>query len=84
MLRAYVGIISCHGLELLLPEQEHVADSLSQRIYNDRSHRAACCWAVLGEVAAWEVSRQLAMGNPLDALVTLDQAAVQLGPILPA
>ena len=83
MLKSFVGIATLHGLEAFLPEHEHVVRFLSRRTRREAYRRAVCYWAVLPEEAAWEVRRQMDLGEPFTALQILDRTATDLGAILP-
>lgn len=83
MLTAYVGIATPHGLEVFVPEHDHVVRFLARRARRESLRRAACYWAVLPEDAVREVTRLLEIGEPYEALLTLDRSAAELGPILP-
>jgi hypothetical protein len=84
MLKSFVGIATRHGLEVFLPEHEHVVRFLTRRVRREALRRAVCYWAVLPDEAAWEVRRQMDLGEAYIALLLLDHAATELGPILPA
>jgi hypothetical protein len=80
MINSYVGIASQEGLEVFVPEHEHVVRFLARRA--GRRH-AACYWAVMPEEAAAEVRRLLDLGEPYEALLALNLVATQIGPLLP-
>ena len=84
MLKSYVVIATQAGLEAFLPEHEHVVKELMRRAYGDPGHRALCCWAVVPEADALEVAWQMDQGDRYAALLTLDRAATELGPIVPS
>src|SRR3954452_11518827 len=84
MLKSYVTIITRNGLQAFLPEREHVVRELVRSAYQDPGRCALCCWAVIPETAALEVARQVDEGDHHAALLTLDRAAMTLGPILPS
>jgi hypothetical protein len=83
MLKSFVGIATPLGLEVFVPEHEHVVRFLTRRVCREALRRAVCYWVVLSEDAALEVQRQMELGEPYAALVLLDQAATEVGPILP-
>ncbi len=84
MLSAYVGIAKRDGLEVFVPEHEHVVRFLARRVQREGLRLAVCYWAVLPDEAAREVGRLLELGEPYAALLTLDHAAKELGPIIPS
>jgi hypothetical protein len=83
MLSAYVGIAHQDGLEVFVPEHEHVVRFLARRVRREALRRTICYWAVLPDDAARETGRLLEIGEPYAALITLVSAARDFGPILP-
>lgn len=83
MLKSYVGMASRRGLLALAPESEPLVRHLIERAAQATRGAAVCLWAVMSAEEADRVTAQLDSGDFGPALVTLNQEAVQLGPIYP-
>lgn len=84
MLRSYVGIASRRGLVAFVPEHGPAVRRLLEKTYGAPSPiDAVCWWAFLDEDGAATVLQELEQGEHVRALVTLNQQAAQIGPILP-
>jgi hypothetical protein len=83
MSNAFVGIISSRGLESLVPETEHALPFLVRRAYRRHPPEAVCYWAVMDEVVAEEVRRQLRGQCHEDAFLVLRTLSERFGTIPP-
>ncbi|MDA7979472.1 MAG: hypothetical protein MPJ50_11970 [Pirellulales bacterium] len=83
MARSYLGIITPRGLERLVPETEHAAPFLLRRAHRDVTQQTCCCWAVLSEITASDVRRDVSRGKFWSALARLNIEAEHLGTLLP-
>ena len=72
---SYVGIVSKQGLELLIPENEHLLRFLCQRVYRKRPYSRACVWVVLPSDLAQRLEA---------AWRLLQNEADHVGPVLPS
>ncbi len=78
MLRAFVGIADCYGLESFRPESEVPLEWLAHRATACRSRQAVCYWAVVGDEAAREIRSELDSRHPFEALTTLGSLATEI------
>lgn len=83
MLQAYVGMASRSGLTTLGPESGPLVRHLVERASRATREAAVCVWAVMPDDEADRILDQLESGEFGRALWTLNQAALQFGPILP-
>lgn len=81
MLKSYVGIASCDGLERLCPEYPNATRFLFRHAGRLRSRRAVCLWAVISDEAADVVLAELRRGGKQAAYDLLRAEARQMGPI---
>jgi hypothetical protein len=84
MISAYLGIVSCNGLEMLVPETKHAETFLLKRAARRSGRGAFCCWAVLPQRAVCEIRLDLYSGRHREALVKLNIEAQFLGTVLPS
>jgi len=78
MLRSFVGIADCYGLESFRPEGEVPIQWLAQRATTRSSRQAVCYWAVVGDEAAREIRSELESRHPFEALTILGSLATEL------
>lgn len=76
MRQSYLAIADCSGLQLLVPEHDHVNRFLMRRAVRQQ---AACLWVVL-EVAHYQrVRAELIAGERRSALHSLELLAFDFG-----
>jgi hypothetical protein len=78
MLQAYVGIVSCNGIELFCPEDPATVRFLWRRVQR-HPYRVACFWSVLPSDAVELVEAALLQGFPQHALDLIQQQARDYG-----
>lgn len=78
MLKAFVGIADCYGLESFRPEGEVPIEWLAQRATTRHSRQAVCFWAVVGDEAAREIRSELDGRHPHEALTALGSLATEI------
>ena len=81
MLRAFVGIADCYGLESFRPESEVPLEWLAHRATACRSRQAVCYWAVVSDEAASEIRSELDGRHRIQALSTLQSLATEIIPV---
>jgi hypothetical protein len=81
MLRAYVGIVSPHGLAALHPERDDTLCLVERWVQTDRWRVGF--WAVLGDADAGSVQALCRSGRRREAFLLLDRCARDIGRILP-
>ena len=84
MNQSYIGIVTAHGLQAIYRESDHLRRTVHQRIYQDRPSSGLCCWAVMPDELLQRIELQLKAGEGQEALLTLQEHAPFLGPILPS
>jgi hypothetical protein len=82
MLQAFVGIVSCQGLEILCPEDPATIRFLWRRVARGRLP-AACFWSVLPHEAVLRIETALDLGETGTALHLLQLLARDGGPLAP-
>ena len=78
MLKAFVGIADCYGLESFRPEGEVPIEWLARRATTRHSRQAVCFWAVVADEAAREIRFELDGRHPLEALTALGSLAREI------
>lgn len=78
MLRAFIGIANCFGLESFRPEGEVPIEWLAQQATTLRSRQAVCFWAVVGDEAAREIRSELDGRHRIEALTALQSLATEI------
>lgn len=81
MLRAFVGIADCYGLESFLPESEVPIAWLARRATANPSRQAVCYWAVVSDEVAREIRSELEGLHRVEALRTLLSLAREVLPV---
>ena len=80
MPKAYVGVASQHGLNVLQPERDDTLCLVERWI---RTGRRVGFWAVLGDADALSVQALYQSGFEREALLMLDRCAKDCGRIFP-
>ncbi|MCA9041926.1 MAG: hypothetical protein KDA65_16345 [Planctomycetaceae bacterium] len=83
MKHSYVGIISRTGLELFLPENEHLLRFLERRAYRNRPTNSICIWAVVTDSVGYIIRDLLESGLTAEAFTLLQTMADDWGTICP-
>ncbi|MHC4880785.1 MAG: hypothetical protein ACYTGL_30390 [Planctomycetota bacterium] len=83
MKTSFVGIASPSGLELMVPESDHVIRFLMRRAYRSKRTGAVCFWAIMDEAIAITVTDLLHSGRPEHALLVIQMLAVETGSFCP-
>jgi hypothetical protein len=78
ILRAFVGIAHCYGLESFRPEGEVPIEWLAQQATTLRSRQAVCFWAVVGDEAAREIRSELDGRHRIEALTIFQSLATEI------
>ena len=78
MLKAFVGIADCYGLDVVPPPREKCRSSGWPRATTLRSRQAVCFWAVVGDEAAREIRSELDGRHPLETLTALGSLATEI------
>ena len=81
MFHAYVGIVDCYGLEALLPEEEDSLPRLAANLSHRQNYQPVCFWAVITPNVLRLIATALDRGNRIDAWLTLEACAEELGPL---
>ena len=81
MLRAYVGTANELGLACFLPEDATTVQHVLRRRGVNCSQNSACFWVAVHEDVAHQVFAELAVGDCLKALRTLDAFAFDVAPL---
>jgi hypothetical protein len=84
MARAYLGIVTSHGLESLTLETEHAARFLQRRCYGRAEAAAVLCWATLLPQDAAMIQQLARLGLYEEALARLEFDSVEWGSLPPA
>lgn len=82
MVRSYIGVVTRRGLEALYEENDHVVRFLNRRICRGR-RTGGLLWAVMDDDASEFVGVQLALGEMLAALHSLEAYAAYYGAMCP-
>lgn len=80
---AYVGIVTNRGLELYYPEGEHTACFLAARLQRRQNPGAYCVWFVMEAGFDGVVAALLDAGHAAGAWAFVQDAARELGTLLP-
>ena len=80
MLKAYVGIARPDGLVSLCPEDERTIRKFSRTSVRENPHRVYF-WAAASEEVFRQVQQEMATGDRVGALKTLDALAAEIAPL---
>lgn len=81
MRKSYIGILNHSGLDVLLPETQHVDQFLLRRALREN---ALCFWAVIDDSLFDAIRNELVAGEKRNAARLLQLLAADCGSILPA
>ena len=81
MLKAYVGVASKHGLSMFQPERDDTLSLVRQCVR--QGMRRFGFWAILNDTEAQSIHALFLNGHHREAMIALDQCAMEIGPIFP-